>query len=185
MLAYITLMAADAAEAASHSEESAGGLPQMDFSTYPSQIFWLLITFGILYFFMSSSILPRLGGTIEDRRDRIADDLDQAAESRRQAEAAEEAYKQSLAEARARAQAIAAETREEIDAEIASMQAEAEERVAAKISAAEAKIDDMKVAAKANVKAAATDVAREIISTLIDENPTEEAVSSAVNQVIN
>ncbi|MBI1393492.1 MAG: F0F1 ATP synthase subunit B' [Alphaproteobacteria bacterium] len=180
---WMALAAAAAEEAegiVAAAETSSGGLPQMDFSTYPSQLFWLAVTFGTLYAVMSSAILPRLGGAIEDRRDRIADDLDQAAEFRRQAEEAEKAYQTSLADARAKAQSIAAETRSEMEAEIASMQAEADDRATAKIAAAEAKIDEMKDKAAANVRAAAADVAREIVGALIDEKPTDETIAAAI-----
>ncbi len=181
---HLAMAAADAAAESANGSESSGGLPQMDFSTYPSQIFWLAVTFGALYWVMSSAILPRLGGAIEDRRDRIADDLDQAAEFRREAEEAEKAYEAALADARAKAQSIAAETRAEVEAEVDAMQAEADERAAADVAAAEVRISEMKSKAMENVREAAADVAREIVGTLIDERPTDEAVASAVGRAI-
>ena len=169
-----------AAAAAPAGEAAGGGLPQMDFSTYPSQIFWLAITFGFLYWVFSTMILPRLGGAIEERRDRIADDLDQAAEFRRQAEEAEKAYNDALAAARAKAQSIAAETRAEVEAEIAGMQSEADAKAAADIAAAEDRINAMKTDAAAKVREAAADVAKTIVGTLIDETPTDDAVTAAI-----
>lgn len=176
MSILIVTMFADTADKA----EGSGGLPQLDMSTYPSQIFWLLITFGFLYWVMSSMILPRLAGAIEERRDRVADDLDQAAEFRRQAEEAEASYKQALADARAKAQAIANETREEVEAEITEMQAEANEKADASIAAAEERISKMKDDASAKVRTAADDVTRAIILSLIDETPGDDAVREAV-----
>jgi len=174
-----------AAEAAGHAKSGGGGLPQMDFSTYPSQIFWLLITFGGLYFLMSSVILPRLGGTIEERRDRVADDLDHAAEFRRQAEEAEAAYNSALADARAKAQTMAAETRAEVEAEIASMQQEADVKAATQIAAAEERLNAMKDQASTKVKEAAGDVAKTIVSALIDETPADDTVKAAVAGAIS
>ncbi|MEM6415154.1 MAG: F0F1 ATP synthase subunit B' [Pseudomonadota bacterium] len=174
----ILLLAAEAA-----TESSSGGLPQMDFSTYPSQIFWLLITFGVLYWLMSSAILPRLGGAIEERRDRIADDLDHAAEAKREAEEAERAYNTALADARAKAQSIAAETRESVEAEIAEMQVAADAKAAQQIEEAETRIAAMKDDATIKVREAASDVAKSIIATLIDETPSDDTISSAVNRI--
>ena len=174
--------AAEEAAAAHGGETASGGLPQMDFSTYPSQIFWLAVTFGVLYWAMSSLILPRLGGAIEERRDRIADDLDQAADFRRQAEEAEAAYNQALADARAKAQRIAAETRESVEAEIGEMQAEADEKAAADVAAAESRIAEMRTSAAAKVQDAAGDVAKSIVAALIDETPADDAVKAAVAQ---
>ena len=119
-LALATMAAETAADA--HGE-AAAGLPQLDPTWWPSQLFWLVVTFGVLYWLMAGKFLPAIGAAIEERRDRIADDLDQAAEFRKQAEDAEKAYEQALADAKAKAQAIAADTRAEVDAEIAKMQA--------------------------------------------------------------
>lgn len=174
----LTMAAAETA----HAAEEKGGLPQLDMSTYPSQIFWLAITFGTLYWIMSSIVLPRLGGTIEERRDRIADDLDQAAEFRRQAEEAEAAYNQALADARAKAQSIAAETRADVDAEISEMQTEAAEKIDASLAAAEERIAAMKADATAKVRDAAAEVTRSVVAALIDETPTDDAVAAAVDR---
>lgn len=175
MLSSIVIAAADAAEAA-----EAGGLPQLDASSWPSQLFWLAITFGLLYWLMSTVFLPRIGGAIEERRDRIADDLDRAAESKREAQEAEAAFNRSLSEARAKAQAIGGEARDEVAAEIAEMQREAEESLAQKTAAAEARIAEMKASAAAKVREAAGETTRAIVETLILETPTDAVVSAAV-----
>lgn len=175
MLSSIVIAFADAAESA-----EAGGLPQLDASSWPSQLFWLAVTFGLLYWLMSTLFLPRIGAAIEERRDRIADDLDRAAESRREAGEAEAAFNRSLADARARAQAIGGEARDEVGAEIADMQKEAEDGIAQKTAAAEARINEMKASAAAKVREAAGDTTRAIVEALILETPTDAIVSAAV-----
>ncbi|MEZ5920366.1 MAG: hypothetical protein R3C60_03340 [Parvularculaceae bacterium] len=180
MLLVLTMIA----EAAAHdAADTKGGLPQLDASTFPSQIFWLAVTFLVLYWVMSSMILPRLGGAIEERRDRIADDLDQAHESHRQAEEAEAAYERALADARAKAQAIAAETRDEVASEVASIQHEAEAELAAKAASAEERISEMRKSAAAKVREAANDTTRAVVEALINETPTDPAVAAAVAKV--
>lgn len=182
ILEIAAVVAADKAAAAGEAASggSSGGLPQLDLTTYPSQVFWLLVTFGVLYWVMSAFILPKLGGVIEERRDRIADDLDQAAEFKRQAEEAETAYNQALSDAKAKAQKIAAETREAVDAEIAALQAEANAKAASDIEAAEGRINDMKAQAAEKVREAAIDTARTIVEALIDERLTEDVIAAAV-----
>ncbi|MEO1309711.1 MAG: ATP F0F1 synthase subunit B [Pseudomonadota bacterium] len=162
-------------------EAASGGLPQLDTSTYASQIFWLIVTFGVLYWFMSSIALPSIGGVIEERSDRIAADLDAAAELNAEAEAAERGYEQALADAKAKASAIAAETRKGIDEDIAKMQAETEERLAAKIDEAEKRIAKAQENVGEAVRAAATDVAGALVAALIEETPSDDAVKRAVN----
>ncbi len=175
MLESLILMADAAGEAA-----KGGSLPQMDVSTFPSQIFWLAVTFGALYIVMSRMVLPRLGAAIEERHDRIADDLDRAAESKRMAEEAEAAYNRALADARAKSQAIAAETRDEVNAEIASLQKSAEQSLSVRTAEAESRIAAMKGAAAAKVREAAADTTRAIVETLIQETPAEAAVEAAI-----
>ncbi len=87
MMTSITIAAAAAAETAEAAVDTGGGgaLPQFDPSSFPGQIFWLAVTFGFLYWMMASVILPRIGGVIEERRDRRADDHDQAAEFKHEA----------------------------------------------------------------------------------------------------
>ena len=182
VFAFVSAAAAAATEA-SHGEASSGGLPQLDPTWWPSQLFWLVITFGVLYWLMAGKFLPAIGGAIEERKDRIADDLDQAGDFKSQAEDAENAYNQALSDAKAKAQAIAAETRAEMDEEIAKMQAETDGELEKQLAAAETRIEEMKTAAAAKVREAASDTASAIVETLIDEAPTQEAVDKAVRAV--
>src|SRR5690606_15842199 len=98
--------AADQAAGEIHTETgvaehgSEGGFPPFLVETYPSQLLWLAITFGLFYLFLMRVVLPRIGGILEVRRDRIAQDLDQAARMKEEADAAVAAYEQELAEAR-------------------------------------------------------------------------------------
>src|SRR5690606_27801834 len=65
-------------EAAAAAAEHGGAFPPFDPTFFPSQLLWLAVTFGALYWLSSRVLLPRLSGIIEDRRDRIADDLAEA-----------------------------------------------------------------------------------------------------------
>ena len=64
-------------EAYAEGQKSAG-LPQMDISTFPSQLFWLIVTFTALYLFMWKFVIPRLSTTIEERKDKISNDINDA-----------------------------------------------------------------------------------------------------------
>ena len=184
MSVFASLIATAAAGVAeAHEEAASAGLPQLDPSSWPSQLFWLALTFGVLYWLMAGKFLPSLGGAIEERRDRLADDLDQASEFKRQAEDAEAAYNKALADARAKAQSIAADTRSEMDEEIAGLQAETETALEQQLSAAEARIAAMKSDAAAKVREAASDTTRAVVEALIDEAPTDEAVTKAISAV--
>lgn len=174
------IAAAAAAEPHAAGEAASASLPQLDPTWWPSQLFWLAVTFGVLYWLMAGKFLPSLGGAIEERRDRMADDLDQAADFKRQAEDAETAYNKALADARAKAQAIAADTRAEVDEEIAGLQAETDEALDKQLAAAESRIAKMKTDAAAKVREAAADTTRAVVEALIDEAPTDDAVAKAI-----
>jgi len=90
------------------ADAAAGGMPQFDFSTFASQVTWLAITFGILYLILSIMILPKIGNTISNRHNRIADDLDTASRMQREAEIESEIM---AADAEAAAQALKAEAK--------------------------------------------------------------------------
>src|SRR5690348_12497229 len=108
--------AAAPAEGAAHTEAEAGheggSFPPFDPTHYPSQLLWLAISFGLFYLFLKRAVLPRIGGILEVRADRIARDLDQAAGLKGEADAAVAAYHQELAEARSKANAIGQQARD-------------------------------------------------------------------------
>jgi len=177
---------ADVEHGLEHAAEAAhgggsGGLPQLDFATWPGQIFWLLVTFGALYLILSRSVLPRIGGIIEDRRDKIADDLDEAARLQRQAEDAGAAYEKSLADARAKAHAIAQQTHDEINAELARESDAAEAQFSEKAAEAETRIHAATEAALANVKSVAEDAAAALIEKLVGAAPNATTTRAAVD----
>lgn len=167
----------DAAHAAS---EASGGLPQFEFSTWGSQIFWLVITFGILYIALSRFILPRLANGITERGDRIADDLDAAARMQRDAEAAQAEYEKSLVDARAKAHNISATTQASIQAEIASEVETADAELARQQAAADNRIAGIRSEAMKNVDAIAASSASEILSKLAGVKTTAAKLSAAL-----
>ena len=87
--------------------------PPFDASTFPSQLLWFFIAFGFLYWYMSKRALPQIGQVIENRRARIARDLDDATTMQQKADAAAAAHEKTLAEARAKAQAMAQAARDQ------------------------------------------------------------------------
>ena len=102
------------------------GMPQLETGDYGPQLVWLAITFIALYLVMSRIALPRVASVVDNRRDRIANDLDTAARLRQETDEVIAAYEQELAEARNKAHRIAAETREKLNAEFAEERARIE-----------------------------------------------------------
>ena len=168
-----------------HTEAGAEGhgspaFPPFDPSHFPSQILWLAITFGLFYLFLKKVVLPRIGGILEVRSDRIAQDLEQAARMKGEADAAVAAYEQELAEAKANANAIGQKARDgaraDADAERKRVEAELEQ----KLVAAEANIASIKAKAMGEVGGIAEDTATEIVRELVGGNVDRAGISAAV-----
>src|SRR5215471_772312 len=97
--------------------EGKSSFPPFQSDTFATQVIWLAIAFGLLYLLMSRLALPRVSAILEDRGRSIADDLKAAQRMKDESDAAAIAYETSLAEARTKAQAIAAQTHEAVNAE--------------------------------------------------------------------
>ncbi len=164
----MTTQATEAATAAGHAAGAAekAGMPQLDFSTFPNQIFWLLVTLVVVYLILTKFALPRISAVLAERQGTITNDLAAAEELKLKAQEAEGAYNKALAEARAEAQRIAAETRAEIQADLDKAIAKADAEIAAKSAEAQQAIAEIRAHALESVQEVAKDVAREIVAML-------------------
>ncbi|WP_421361658.1 F0F1 ATP synthase subunit B [Agrobacterium rosae] len=154
--------------------------PPFDQSTYASQLLWLAITFGLFYVLMKKVIVPRVGGILEDRHGRIAQDLDEASRLNAEADAAIETYEKELAAARAKAGSIAAAARDAAKVKADADRAAIEADLAQKLTAAEARIATIKQQAFADVGAVAEETATAIVDQLIGTKVTETDAKAAV-----
>ncbi|WP_375621093.1 MULTISPECIES: F0F1 ATP synthase subunit B [unclassified Bartonella] len=154
--------------------------PPFDFVHFGSHFFWLAISFGLFYLFISRVIVPRIGGVIETRRDRIASDLDQAMRMKQEADIVVGTYERKLAEARLNAQAIAQVASEELKEKAELKRKEIEESLEKKLADAEKQITKIRDKAMQNVGSIAEEVALEIVKKLIDVDISKEAVRSVV-----
>ena len=165
--------------------EHGGGFPPFEPSTYGSQLLWLAITFGLLYWLMSKLIVPRIGGIIEDRDRTVSADLAAAETLKSETDAAITAYEQALAEARSRAHGIAQEARNrskaDLDANRASIEADLDRRV----GEAETRIADVKTRALADVDAIARDAAEALVETLLGTGVPQPEVAAAVSAAMS
>ena len=161
-----------------------GGFPPFQADTFASQLVWLAIAFVLLYVLMSKLALPRIGAIIEGRQKRIADDIADAGRLKTQSDEAVAAYEKALADARARAQLIANETRERQAAEAEVRRKALEDELNGKLLEAEKTIAATKQAAMSNVRGIAQDAARAIVERLIGSAPSEQAVADAVAGVL-
>ena len=135
------------------SSSSGPKLPQLDLATYSSQVFWLIVSFVVLYFLVAKLAMPRIAEVLEERQERIEDDLDKAETLKKEAYQVRIEYEKALSAAREKAQDATRHAQEEIakrsaEAESAAqvkvtvMLEEAEKRIAASKTGAEGTSDD-------------------------------------------
>lgn len=153
-------------ESTGHDGGHTGVFPPMDTTTYPSQIFWLVVFFGLLYLLMSRVALPRMEKVLQRRHGAIEADLSKASALKNETEAAIAAYEKSLADAKAGAQSIAAETRARIGGEVDAERAALDKTLAARIADAESRIAASKSQAVKDVGDVAAETAAEIVAQL-------------------
>ncbi|OWU85596.1 ATP F0F1 synthase subunit B' [Oceanicola sp. 22II-s10i] len=174
---------ADATGVAGHDAASGAGMPQLDFSHFPNQIFWLIITLVVIYLVLSRVALPRIGAVLAQRAGTITNDIAAAEDLKRKAEEAEAAYDKALADARVEAGRIAAEARAEIQAELDTAIAKADEQIAAKSAESEKAIAEIRAGAVDSVKVVAKETAAEIVAALgfkADQGAIDTAVDGRV-----
>jgi F-type H+-transporting ATPase subunit b len=157
----------------------AGGLPQLDVSTFPNQIFWLVVALAAIYMIVTRIAVPRVGGVLSDRAGTITNDIAAAEELKFKAREAEAAYNQALADARAEAQRVVAETRAEIQADLDAATAKADAEIAARAAESERRIAEIRDSALEAVLEVAGDTAREIVAAF-GVSADEEAMTKAV-----
>jgi len=146
--------------------EAAVGMPQLDFATFPNQIFWLLVTLIAIYLILSQFALPRIATTLSARHGKIANDIAMAEEMKRKAEEAETAYEETLEKARNEARRIVGEAKTEIDADLEEATARADAEIAAKTAESERVIAEIRAGAAESTREVAQDTAKEIVTAL-------------------
>ncbi len=147
---------------------------------FASQIVWFAIFFVALYLIIARLAIPQIGGTMAAREKRVADDLAAANRLKEESDAALAAYEKSLADARNRAQALANETRDKLNAEAEQSRKALEAQLNAKLAQADNTIAATKSAAMSNIESVATDTAVAIVERLIGTAPPADVARAAV-----
>jgi len=128
------------------------GLPQLDVTTFASQLFWLVISFAVLYAVISRIAVPKISGVLADRAGRIKGDLDQAALAKANSDAAIANYEKALAEARTRALKLGDEMRSSAMARVGDVAREAAAEIIAKLTGEAANASDLDAAVRNALK---------------------------------
>ncbi|GAA3907900.1 hypothetical protein GCM10022276_27870 [Sphingomonas limnosediminicola] len=150
-----------------------------------SQLFWLLVVFGIIFFVIGRGMLPKIQGTVELRDKKIADDLERAQAARSEAEATEAEWRARMDAARGEAARLAQEAKQSSAQATEAKVNAAADQINVKVEAASAKIRSAVDAARAEIEAVAADATREMVDRLtgiqVDPKDAAQAVKGKLN----
>ena len=150
-----------------------------------SQLFWLAVVFGIIFFVVGRGMLPKIQGTVELRDARIAEDLERAQAARAEAEGTEAEWRQRMDAARAEAARLAQEAKQASARETEAKVSAAADQINLKVESAEQRIREAVVSARAEVEAVAAEATQEMIARLtgiqVDRNEAAKAVKAELN----
>jgi F-type H+-transporting ATPase subunit b len=158
------------------------GLPQLQSETFAGQIFWLVVTFGLLFLVLSRITLPMIEGIIGERRNRIEGDLGAAEKLRQQASESLAAYETELAGARRRAHQILDENRKSISTELDSVKTRADEEAQTAMKRAEESIAADRARALGSLRPAAAEAAAAIVERLIGAKVSPEDAARIISE---
>ena len=141
-------------------------MPQLDFTTFLPQLFWLFISLSVLYLMLSKIALPRISDVIEERKDTITDDLDEAKSLSIEAKNVVEDLRIKLDEAKIQSQKNLMDERQRNLEKISLKRKEFEDKVSKDILSSESKINKSKSSALVDISSVAEDIAEEMLNNL-------------------
>jgi F-type H+-transporting ATPase subunit b len=143
------------------------GLPQLDVATWPSQLFWLAVLFGVGYLIMAKMVTPRIGAVLEARRNTLDDALEKARISSTDAAKIRTNYESDLKKARSKAAEYAKQAAAEATKKADDAEAKITLKLADKVNKAEAKLSLAKSSALSNLNDVAAEAAVEAVAALV------------------
>ena len=160
-------------------------MPQIqDVASFLPQVVWLVITFIALFLIMWKIAVPAIANTLEARQKRMEDNLDKAAQAKKEAEETLAAYETAMAEARAGAQEIINEATKLMSEEAEAREAEMAEELSRKIAASEAEIRKAIDDAMENIRDVAVEVAGAALKRLTGDAPDDKNLAKAIDQAM-
>lgn len=166
--------------------EEGGGLPQLDTSTYPSQLFWLAVCFVVLYLVMWRISLPRVGETLENRRVQKDGDLAAASASNEEAEKVKVEYERMLAKARSNAVATVTTAERSVSAKLSEEEAAFADKARKRLTEVEQNIAKAKTDALKSVSDIAAEIAAGMVEKIaevqVNKADAQKAVTAAMKK---
>ena len=161
------------------SSES-GGMPQLNSEFWISQIFWLILTFGILYLVLSKLVLPKISDNLENRKSQILDNIETAEKQREESEDKIKQFEKIILESKIEAKNYFNDRRKKILEDINKKRIALEKDIDDEISAVEEEINKLKNTSGEKITKIAIETSSDLINQLIGEEVNNSSISAIV-----
>ena len=165
-----------------HAAES-GGMPQLDPEFWFSQIFWLVITFGILYLVLSKIILPKISDNLETRKSQVLENLELAEEQRNESETKLKEFDNIILKSKIEAKNLFNESRKKLLDDINSKRQKLEKEIDKEVKIVEAEIDELKKKSPEKINKIAIETSADLINQLIGVNVNNSSITAIVSDI--
>ena len=160
------------------------GMPQLDPEYWPSQVFWLIIIFVIIYILISKIFIPKIKGSIDMREDKIRKDLEEAKTFREQAELKLKEYNSLMETAKIDVKKIISKSRQKLNEDMRIKREDAQKKIDAEILNAETEIKKFKVDSFNKVNLISQDIVSNLIKDIFGEDLNKSSIEASVLQTI-
>ena len=163
---------------------SESGMPQLNPEFWAAQIFWLILIFSSLYLIIWKIFLPKITLSLENRKSRVVNDLDEAQKLKENAEKKLNEYNKIIEESKKEAKKIIEDSKKKLDRDIKNKKQKFNEEIEKELIAAEKEIKDLKKSSISNINNIAAETSAEIIKQIINIEVNKSSVSAIVNDVV-
>ena len=165
-----------------HAAES-GGMPQLDPEFWFSQIFWLVVTFGILYLVLSKLILPKISDNLETRKSQVLDNLELAEKQRNDSEAKLKEFDNIILKSKIEAKNLFNESRQKLLEDINKKRKNLENEIDKEVKIVEGEIEELRNKSPEKINKIAIETSSDLINQLIGANINNSSITAIVKDI--
>tara|TARA_Y100000590_G_scaffold332115_1_gene377576 strand:+ start:2379 stop:2957 length:579 start_codon:yes stop_codon:yes gene_type:complete len=169
---------------ANQSFGSEAGMPQLNPEFWPSQIFWLILTFSALYLIIWKIFLPKITYSIENRKSKIVNDLNEAQKLKETAEKKLNEYKKIIENSKIEAQKIIENSKKKLERDISDKKLKFNEEIEKELEAVEKEINNFKDKSVTNIKKISSEISTDLVMKIANTQVNQSNVSAIVDEII-
>ena len=163
---------------------SDSGMPQLNPEFWTAQVFWLILIFSILYLIIWKIFLPKITYSVENRKSRIVNDIDEAQKLKESAEKKLSEYNKIIERSKQEAKKFIDDARKKLDQDIENKKKDFNNQIDKEISAVEKEIEDLKKTSISDISKIASDTASELIKKIVNTEINKSSVSAIVDDIM-